>query len=365
MAEARDWPLDALRGAIMIVMALDHANDFIAGQHPAPEMWTGVPRYVDAVPFVTRLVTHLAAPGFFFLMGVSLWLLAVSRRRTGWTTRQITLHLMARGAILIVLQFFVENRAWPIGQTGGFPIYFGVLFGLGAAMIFGSLLLNVRSSLLLGISAALILITEVVVGSASARVAYSVVVRALIIPGTTGSVLVYYPVVPWLGVTGLGIAFGRWLKRDRAAAYRGAGLIGVIALVLFVVLRALGDFGNIRSALTANWIDVLNVVKYPPAIVFLLLTLGIDLLLLRAFSRAGQVAPRWLKPIIVLGQSPLFFYLVHLYLYAILGLIVGHDLGILRMLPFWLFGLLILLPLCWLYGQFKQRQPMTSVWRLL
>jgi len=349
----------------MIVMALDHANDFIAGQHPAPEMWTGVPRYADAVPFVTRLVTHLAAPGFFFLMGVSLWLLAVSRCQTGWSKRQITLHVMTRGAILIALQFLVENRAWLIGQSGGFPSYFGVLFGLGAAMIFGSLLLHVRSSLLISMSVALISVTEIVIGSASARVAYSVFVRALILPGTTGNVLVYYPIVPWLGVTGLGVAFGRWLKRDRAAAYRGAGIIGVIALVLFVILRALGGFGNIRSALSANWIDVLNVVKYPPAPVFLLLTLGIDLLLLMVFSRAGQIAPRGLQPLVVLGQSPLVFYLAHLYLYAIIGLIVGHDLGILRMLPLWLLGLVILLPLCWLYGRFKQRQPITSVWRLL
>jgi uncharacterized membrane protein len=357
--------LDALRGAMMIVMALDHANNFIAGQHPAPEMWTGMPRYAEALPFITRLVTHLAAPGFFFLMGVGLWLFAASRRNAGWTQRQIIVHVIVRGLILIALQFLVENRAWPIGQLGMFPIYVGVLFCLGASLIWGALVLNLRSSVLVMLSVAALLLTEIVIASVSPRIAYTVIERALIIPGITGDVLVYYPVVPWLAVTGLGLAFGRWLKRDRAEAYRGAGMIGFVALAMFVALRALGGFGNIRSAISANWIDVLNVVKYPPALVFLLLTLGVDLLLLFAFSRLGQVAPRCLTPLIVLGRNPLFFYLTHLYLYAAIGLIVGNDLGIQRMLPFWLLGLLILLPLCWLYGRFKQRQSVSSMWHLL
>lgn len=94
------------------------------------------------------------------------------------------------------------------------------------------------------------------------------------------------------------MALGRWLKRDRAQAYRGALIIGLITLGLFGALRALGGFGNLRSALSANWIDIFNVVKYPPAIVFLLLTLaGVDLLLLFAFSRMGEVVPRGLKPL--------------------------------------------------------------------
>lgn len=364
MTETRDWPLDALRGTLMIVMALDHANVFIAGQHPAPEMWTGVPRYAEALPFVTRLITHLAAPGFFFLMGVGMWLLAASRQRQGWTGRQITLHFIVRGLILIVLQFLVENRAWPLGQAGGFPIYFGVLFGLGTSLVVGSLLLKLKSSVLIGLSVVLIIATDFVIGSASARTAYSIVERVLIVPGTTSNVLVYYPVVPWLGVAGLGIAFGHWLKRDRAQAYRGALISGLIALALFGVLRALGGFGNIRSASGATWLDFFNVVKYPPALVFLLLTLGVDLLLMFAYSRAGEAAPRWLKPLIVFGQAPLFFYLAHLYVYALMGVATGGEIGLLRMLPFWALGLLVLWPVCWLYGRFKQRQPETSIWRL-
>lgn len=77
-------PLDALRGLLMAVMALDHANIFVARRHPPPEMWSGpFPRYDDALTFLTRFVTHLAAPGFFFLMGAGMFLFALARRRLG------------------------------------------------------------------------------------------------------------------------------------------------------------------------------------------------------------------------------------------------------------------------------------------
>src|SRR5512134_3588491 len=79
---ARLAPLDGLRGLIMIVMALDHANAFIAHAHPRPEFFNTPPQqYTSALPFLTRFVTHFAAPGFFFLMGAGMLLLAESRRR--------------------------------------------------------------------------------------------------------------------------------------------------------------------------------------------------------------------------------------------------------------------------------------------
>src|SRR5581483_183324 len=164
---ARLKPLDALRGFIMIVMALDHANLFIAHGHSRPEMWTGFfPTYNDPIAFLTRAVTHLAAPGFFFLMGTGMMLLARMRERLGWSHRRIIRFLMLRGALLIVLQVVVEDPAWLFGQNEGFTgqaIYLGVLYGLGGAMILGSLLLMLPTRVLFGISAVLLIGTEVVI----------------------------------------------------------------------------------------------------------------------------------------------------------------------------------------------------------
>src|SRR5215475_3578570 len=136
-------PLDALRGLIMVVMALDHANLFIAHQHPLPEFWSApTPPPASVLAFLTRFVTHFAAPGFFFLMGAGMVLLADSRRRLGWSKGAIVRYLLARGGLLIALQLLVENPAWRIGDGPIFTrqvflSYFGVLYGLGAAMIVG------------------------------------------------------------------------------------------------------------------------------------------------------------------------------------------------------------------------------------
>jgi hypothetical protein len=107
------------------------------------------------------------------------------------------------------------------------------------------------------------------------------------------------------------------------------------------------------------------VVKYPPSIVFIALTLGVDLLLLALLARAGDSLARWGQPLPALGRSPLFFYVAHLYLYGLMGLALGpRGTSIPRMYLFWLLGLAILLPLCWLYGRFKQRRAPESLWRL-
>jgi uncharacterized membrane protein len=109
-------PLDALRGLIIIFMALDHANYFIAQQHSSGEHWGGpFPAYESALSFLTRLVTHFSAPGFFFLMGVGMLLLAESRRKKGWNEWQITGHFWIRGFVLIMLQILIINPIWKAG----------------------------------------------------------------------------------------------------------------------------------------------------------------------------------------------------------------------------------------------------------
>lgn len=352
-------PLDALRGFIMLAMALDHANLFIAHGHPRSEMWSGsFPTYTDPLAFFTRAVTHLAAPGFFFLMGAGMILFAHSRHTSGWSRRRIARFLILRGALLMLLQILVENPAWIWGSGGAFPffdlpIYLGVLYGLGSAMILGTLLLRLprRSIAILG--AGLVLLPEIVIRFFVPDVLrFTPFITLLLLPGSTQYVSVLYPILPWLGVTALGMVFGRRLLENPAQAYRRTLIFGLAALVVYVPLRVLNGFGNIRAAVGSGWIAFLNNVKYPPGVTFLLLALGIDWLLLFALShKALSFLTRPLSPLIVFGTTPLFFYLAHLYLYGLIGrTFFPNGTSIPAMYPWWLLGLVMLYPLCVAYG---------------
>jgi len=373
---------DALRGLLMALMALDHASLFVAHKHPQGEMWGGAfPAYSDTLAFLTRWVTHLCAPGFFFLMGVGMALLAHSYHQRGWSRWAITRHFLIRGAMLIALKLLVVNRAWELTPGGwGIQLYIGVLFALGACMILGSLLLGTLYPLLgvwlkptfLLLTLVLMIGTELLVPGPSQWGARLGLLRLLLwvpggIFGAQGQTVLwsYYPVLPWLKLVTFGMVLGFWLAKNRENALSRAWKLGLAFLAAFVVLRCLNGFGNIRPRMGSTWIDFLNVVKYPPSIVFTLMTMGINLLLLALLGRARERAQKWLRPLLVFGQTPLFFYVLHLFLYAALGkLLTPRGTSIPAMYPYWLLGLAVLYPLCLWYGQFKARQPSGSIWRL-
>jgi uncharacterized membrane protein len=408
-------PLDALRGLIMILMALDHANAFVARMHSPGEFWGSgpFPSYASGCEFLVRLVTHLCAPGFFLLMGAGMALFAADRRGRGVRPVAIARHFALRGALLVAINELVENPAWLLGSTlvaarahgvglstdealgaamqapggGGLPVLaFGVLSALGLGMAVGGLLVQLPSVVVGMGAAAAVLVTHAFLPAARAStVLFPAWERLLLVAGQSGAVLVVYPVVPWLAPICLGILLGRALRRDPGRAYRGALAAGVALLLLFAVVRALGGPGNLRPAADAGWVSFLNVTKYPPSLAFLALTLGVDLVLLFAIAHtpallgargggpaaaggapSGPAARRAKAPLLVFGRTPLFFYVVHLYLYAAIGLLVGpQGTGIALMVPVWLAGLIVLYPICRRFDAFKQSTPSESLWRLL
>ena len=379
----RWFGLDVLRGLIVALMALDHASFFIARMH-SREFWgTALPHYDTALPFLMRLASHMCAPGFFFLMGASMALMTAARLRSGWSRAQLTRHFMIRGALLIALQVWVVNPAWGLAFVYGVPgsftsrggalpgggegiaIYFGVLFALGAAMMVWSAALRWRWHWQLALSLAAILVTQwATPGPQALETLYPEWIRLLLIPGRTGHVTVFYPVLPWLGVAGLGILFGRWLEHPSAqgAAFLRIGQIGGLLLVFFLLMRSLGGAGNFHPP-APGWIGFFNVTKYPPSVVFLMMTLGMNGVLLFGLGSQATGRERLLKPLLVYGRSPLFFYLTHLYLYGFMGWLVPAGVSEVTMLVFWIAGLVVLYPLCQIYYRFKQSRPITSLWR--
>lgn len=162
----------------------------------------------------------------------------------------------------------------------------------------------------------------------------------------------------------MGMYFGYWWKTAPEARSR-VWLWGVALLATGIALRAAGGWGNIVVARNSSWIEFFNNVKYPPSLVFWTISIGVDLLLLAALMRLPE---KWLScksPLMVFGQAPLFFYVLHFYVLAIIGFTFFEEAAPLEITyADWLVVLAILYPLCHRYRSFKMQKPPESLWRL-
>lgn len=375
--------IDRLRGLIMVVMAIDHVS-FMVGRFHSGEMWAGLwTRYASPVAFVTRFVTHFCAPGFFFLMGVGVSLLVDARSKQGWSAGRISRFVFIRGLLLVLVSFFLEIPAWLIGLVSaraespigpdavipgdGPPMFvFTVLVGLGLSMALVSALIRFRSLVWAALAAGALLASAVLTpGAEGLTVPHGFLTRLLLIPGLTHHIWVQYPVVPWFGITALGVLFGRWIAHDRSKAFASLPWIGLGALAAAIALRAYGGFGNIRVPRDTSWIEFLNFIKYPPALVFTLFTLGVNALVLASLdglqARLGRIG----RTLQVFGQAPLAFYLAHLWLYALSGAAAFRDgAGYLTVYLVWAVSLWPLYVVTRRYRDFKQATSVDSYWRM-
>jgi uncharacterized membrane protein len=379
--------IDAVRGLIMLFMAMDHVGLLIVRRHSA-EYWGGLwTRYggSDHVQFLIRLLSDLCAPGFFLWMGSGIALLAAQRASDGWSTSAITRFLALRGLLLIAIGQAIETPAWVIGlygsasaltaepvPGGGGAIYvdISVIFALGASMVLAGVLMAVvgrRSWLWLLLGVSLLAVSSALVPAAShAREMFSLWQRLLLVAGQTGLVLVEYPVLPWFALTCIGIALGQAMERHQTPRQRMSAVIGVGLICAALILRHTGAFGNIRLPRDDGWIEFFNLIKYPPSLVFSLLMVGGNLLLLSLFS--GRNATQWKasRLLATFGRAPLFFYIAHLYLFALLGAMFfrqGTNYG--TGVAIWGSALFPLYAVCAWFGRLKRASPGTSILRML
>jgi uncharacterized membrane protein len=305
---ARLDSLDLWRGAVMVLMAIDHVR-----------VYSGVPAGgPTAGVFFTRWVTHFCAPGFVFLAGTAAFLYGrkVSDRRA------LSRYLLTRGLLLVLLELTVVRLSWTFTPASlGTPLA-GVIWMLGWCMVLMSALVKLPIRAIAIIGLATILVQDV----------FGLLVRALPAPlawlgqfvytgGEVGlggvTVFVLYSIVPWIGVMAAGYAFGDILLRDPAARRRACLRIGVASTVVFVivavVLVAIAG-GPEMPAL----FQVLNQRKYPASQLFLLMTLGPPIALLPFLEKARGPLARVLKDF---GRVPMFYYLLHIPLIHVLALI--------------------------------------------
>jgi len=303
--------VDLLRGLVMVIMALDHVRDFFGGTGVSPTNLA-----TTTVPlFFTRWVTHICAPVFFLLTGTGAYF-AMRRRSPGGLAR----FLLARGAWLIVLDVLVV-RCLALQFNFDYRVtVLNVLWALGWSMIALAAMVRLRprTAGILGIAmiAGHNLLDPIrpAAFGALAPVWTILHVQGFVLNAPGRVVLAAYPLIPWIGVMAAGFGLGPLLERSRQERDPWLLRLGLALTAAFIVLRAVNVYGDPvpwtsqRSA-AVTMLSFLNTTKYPPSLLFLLMTLGPALLLLRALDRPVKT---WLRPLQTFGRVPLFYFVVHL-----------------------------------------------------
>ena len=361
----------------MVLMAIDHAAMVIARVHPLETWGAPPPYYADTTAFLTRWLTHLCAPGFFMLMGIGIVWFAESRRAAGWSTARIARYFLTRGAVLLLVQQFIENPAFLLGFLSADPavaaaapplpgvlgdvkLLFGVLSALGVGMMVWGVCWRLPMWAIATVCVVAMGLSHVITPDVSAATqAIALWKIMLFVPGVAGVAANVYPWVIWLVPAGLGVALGRVFLRDPSRMGVVAGWTGLVGVGAFVVMRLAG-WGEFHET-TGGLIGWLTVTKYPPSEAFLTLMLGLDLLLLAALSKWPA---RWLAVLEVYGRVPLFFYLAHMWAFAALSWAFrsGTSFGVMYVV--WAAVVAALYPACAAYARFKFAKAPTSLWRM-
>lgn len=362
--------VDAFRGLLILLMALDHANLLIGKQtYSGREFWGGdYSEFPTLGLFCVRFLTHPCAVGFCFLMGLSIILMSESRRADGWTNSATREFLILRGLVLILIQFSLENLGWRLGGFPIYPVYFGVLSLLGSAMIVSAFVLSASWGLLL-VFGLLSLVVSILVVPASSDwgTAIPVFRRLLGAPGKTAWVNVYYSLFPWLAYSFFGMALGKRMMSSAVAGEKGPSRKwvwwGISLLGLAAVLRLYGGlWANLREFPMHDPWGIFYMTKYPPNLVFSSFGLGIAFLVIGLFkSIEGSRLARFLENY---GHSAFFFYIVHIYFFGVLNFLFPKGTNLIVVYTVWALGCLALYWPCRLWAQFKKQQSRESLWRL-
>ena len=386
--------IDLLRGIVMVIMMLDHTRDFV---HNAALQFdpTDLSR-TNVALFFTRWITHFCAPVFVFLAGTGAYL----QLARGKSKAELSRFLVTRGLWLIFLELTLVKFGVFFNPDIRFFGFLQVIWVIGVSMIVLAMLIYLPKSVIAAIGLLMIFLHNLL---DSIRVAgwhgpgtptpplseklwillHQAFYAFPVLGDNTPVIAVIYPLIPWVGVMAVGYAFGALYQLDAQRRRRLLLIIGGVATALFIVIRAVDIYGDPshwsqQKNLVFTVLSFLNTTKYPPSLLFLLMTLGPAILALALFEvkESGGGIRRFF---VTFGRVPLFFYLLQWY--------TAHSLSILLHLTFgkpaswlwrspvdfgppqpgigfnlvvvylvWIGGVLLLYPLCKWFAGVKQRR---------
>ena len=370
--------IDLLRGLVMIIMALDHVRDYF---HAQAFLYNPVDLSQTSVSiFFTRWVTHFCAPVFVFLAGTSAFLVGERKGK-----RELSAFLLKRGIWLLVLEFTIINFSWFFNFKFSL-LALTVIWALGIGMIILSAAIHLPYKAIFAIGLAIVLGHNLldgvhVEGGGAGWILWSLLHENPAFP--LGNFIIYigYPILPWTGIMFLGYCFGKLYGKNADPLERQKILLrlGIGLTVAFVVIRLVNIYGDPSAWSTQatpvfTFLSFLNVTKYPPSLLYVLVTLGPALIFLSfAENFRGKIAGY----ITALGRVPMFYYILHLYLIHIIGTIAalatgfelsdmvfstwvtdspnlkGYGFSLPVVYGVWVFVVLSLFPLCLWYDRYK------------
>ena len=370
--------IDILRGLVMVLMTLDHTRDFFSESHFEP---TDLDKTSVAL-FLTRWITHFCAPIFVFLAGTGAYLSSVQPNEKS----PLSGFLLKRGVLLIFIQISIEALAWNF-KVDFRHIEGGVLWAIGWSMIVMAGLVRLPMNWIIGSGFLVIAGHNLFDGVQAADLGGFAPWWAILHTGDVvhlgGEWLIqpYYPLLPWIGVMAAGFAFGKLMNCSGSEQRRRRILLilGGTLITSFILLRFINVYGDphpwqVHSDPAFTALSFLNCRKYPPSLLYVLMTLGPAMVCLAFFDQRDSRSPVFL---IVFGRTPLFFYIVHLFLIHLLAVILAaltdgpvsaimigpwspqmpdsYGYGLAVVYSIWLFVVLLLFPLCRWYDAFKRR----------
>ncbi len=319
--------LDLLRGLVMVIMALDHVRDFThyGSYFVDPTNLTTT----NPALFYTRWITHFCAPVFVFLAGTSAFLYGLRQN----SPKALARFLFTRGLWLIFIELAVVNFGISFDITYSIQ-FLQVIWAIGFSMICLSGLIFLPKKVLLAIGLLLVFGHNLLDGfamegkSLPALLWYVLHQANFLVYSPNSVVFIVYPVLPWIGLMALGYCFGQLYSPGFEAAKRRALLwkMGLAAIGLFLLLRTFNIYGEPshwapQKDFAFSIISFFNASKYPPSLLYLLMTIGPALLFLawaeNRFSRQSNFFA-------TIGRVPFFYYIVHFY--------VAHFMGVLGVL---------------------------------
>ena len=313
--------VDVLRGIVMVLMALDHTRDYFSNFAFSP---TDL-EHASTAMFLTRWITHYCAPVFIFLSGSSAFL----SLQKGKTKKEASLFLLKRGVWLILLELTIVRFGWMFNVDYQVVIV-QVIWAIGWSMVFLSMFIFLPLRLLAVLSLLVIFGHNMLDGIHGQQFGSNAIWWYLVHEQNGGQIagsnyFVAYPLVPWIAVMALGYCFGKLLLIEEGRRNVLLYQLGLGAILLFVVLRWGNFYGDPRDwqPQAAWWRSVLSFIdceKYPPSLLYLLMTLGPAIAVMPLLEKTRGFFSRFFQ---VYGKVPMFYYILHLYLIHAMAMALG------------------------------------------